>query len=360
MRFGAQKAQQMKEREEMRQRWTGGRQAGDEEVNPNLIAVGERVVFETPKKPKDPIPDVEWWDVALLASGTYDCLEGGTAGINVDKITHYVEHPVPIQPPAETPQPPPQPLKLTKKERKKLRTQRRVAREKEKQEMIRKGLMAPPKPKVKISNLMQVMQAEAVMDPTRIEAEVASQMAERQQAHEDRNLARKLTPAERKEKKERKLFRTVNEKDKHAAVFRVTEKGKHAVVFCVDDLSHPKNRFKVDINAQQNHLTGCVVICDELSVVVVEGVPKAIRRFTGLMLRRIDWSANLDDEEEEVAGGHKQNKCYLVWEGSVLSPAFDKFEFETCRSEAAARKYLDDKKVAHYFDLAKKYDPNNF
>ena len=31
------------------------------EVNPNLIEVGQRVVTEEPKKPKDPIPDVEWW-----------------------------------------------------------------------------------------------------------------------------------------------------------------------------------------------------------------------------------------------------------------------------------------------------------
>lgn len=35
-------------------------------------------------------------------------------------------------------------------------------------------------------------------DPTAIEAEVRKQMAERAAAHEDRNLARMLTPAERK------------------------------------------------------------------------------------------------------------------------------------------------------------------
>ncbi len=53
------------------------------------------------------------------------------------QITLYVEHPVPIQPPAEAPPPPPQPLKLTAREVKKLRTQRRLAREKEKQDLIR-------------------------------------------------------------------------------------------------------------------------------------------------------------------------------------------------------------------------------
>lgn len=39
--------------------------------------------------------------------------------------------------------------------------QRRVAREKEKQELVRQGLLEPPKPKVKISNLMRVLGAEA-------------------------------------------------------------------------------------------------------------------------------------------------------------------------------------------------------
>ena len=55
------------------------------------------------------------------------------------QITHYVEHPVPLEPPAEQAAPPPQPLKLTAREVKKLRTQRRLAREKEKQELIRQG-----------------------------------------------------------------------------------------------------------------------------------------------------------------------------------------------------------------------------
>jgi hypothetical protein len=38
----------------------------------------------------------------------------------------------------------------------------------------------------------------AAADPTAIEAEVRKQMAERAAAHEDRNLARMLTPSERK------------------------------------------------------------------------------------------------------------------------------------------------------------------
>jgi hypothetical protein len=36
----------------------------------------------------------------------------------------------------------------------------------------RQGLLEPPKPKVKISNLMRVLGEEAVLDPTAIEQEV--------------------------------------------------------------------------------------------------------------------------------------------------------------------------------------------
>lgn len=65
-------------------------------------------------------------------------------------------------------------------ERKKIRTQKRMEREKEKQELIRQGLLDPPKPKVKLSNLMRVLGTDAVLDPTAMEQQVRDQMAERQ------------------------------------------------------------------------------------------------------------------------------------------------------------------------------------
>jgi hypothetical protein len=113
--------------------------------------------------------------------------------------------------------------------------------------MIRQGLIDPPKPKVKISNLMRVLTDEATADPTAVEREVRAQMEERQNAHDDRNEARKLTPAERKEKKMRKLL------DDPAG----TAAGETQVcVYRVESMANPKNKFRVDINAQENHLTG--------------------------------------------------------------------------------------------------------
>ncbi|KAA8534291.1 hypothetical protein F0562_031808 [Nyssa sinensis] len=315
------------------------------DINPNLIEVSERVI--TKEKPKEPIPEIEWWDVPLLHSGTYgDTTDGNVAQdkLKMEKITIYVEHPRPIEPPAEPAPPPPQPLKLTKKEQKKLRTQRRLTREKEKQEMIRQGLIEPPKPKVKMSNLMKVLGSEATQDPTRLEMEIRSAAAEREQAHVDRNIARKLTPAERREKKERKLFDDPSTLETIVSVYKI------------NDLSHPQTRFKVDVNAQENRLTGCAVISDGISVVVVEGGIKSIKRYGKLMLKRINWAAAVKNEDEDGDDDEDEdkpvNKCVLVWQGSVAKPNFNRFFVQECRTEAAARKFFSDAGVAHYWDLA--------
>ncbi|KAL0317163.1 UNVERIFIED_CONTAM: protein RDM16 [Sesamum angustifolium] len=275
------------------------------DINPNLIEVGRG-------------------DVPFLQSGTYgDIVDGNIREeiIKMEKITIYVEHPRPIEPPAEPAPPPPQPLKLTKKEQKKLRTQRRLAREKDKQEMIRLGVVEPPKPKVKMSNLMKVLGSEATQDPTKLEMEIRSAAAEREQAHIDRNIARKLTPAERREKKERKLFDDPNALDTIVSVYKI------------NDLSHPR---------------------PVLSVVVVEGGAKSIKRYGKLMLRRIDWTAAVKKEEDEEDDDEDKplNKCVLVWQGSVAKPSFTRFSVQECRTETAARKFFSDHGVGHYWDLA--------
>lgn len=279
-------------------------------------------------------------DAIFLPSKNYRDVEEGK--VKEEKIVHLVEHPVPIEPPAEPAPPPPQPLKLTKKEQKKLRTQRRLAKEKDRQEMIRQGLLEPPKSKVKMSNLMKVLGAEATQDPTKLEYEIRSAAAEREQAHTDRNLARKLTPAELREKKAKKLFDDSTTIETIVSVYRVL------------DLSHAPTRFKVDKNAEQNRLTGCAVMTDAMCVVIVEGGAKSIKRYNKLMTRRINWAAAVKEvtEEDIDEGPQRPNKCDLVWQGSVASQNFDKFILQRFRSAAAARKYLADANVGHYWDLA--------
>ncbi|KAK4353678.1 hypothetical protein RND71_025872 [Anisodus tanguticus] len=208
--------------------------------------------------------------------------------------------------------------------------------------MIRQGLLEPPKPKVKMSNLMKVLGSEATQDPTKLEKEIRSAAAKREQAHIDRNIARKLTPDERREKKERKLF-----DDPNIALETIVS------VYRINDLSHPQSRFKVDVNDQENRMTGCAVISEGISVVVVEGGKKSIKRNGKLMLRRIDWTAVVTKEDDEDEDEDKPlNKCVLVWQGTVAKSSFHRFFVHECRTEAAACKVFVDAGVPHYWDLA--------
>lgn len=79
-----------------------------------------------------------------------------------------------------------------------------------------------------------------------------------------------------------------------------------------------------------------------------------MRRYEKLMMRRIDWNVKLDGEGDDDDGEDPgpANKCSCVWKGTAPKPAFKKFRFETLRSEAAARKYLADMNLAHFFDAA--------
>ncbi|TMX00426.1 hypothetical protein EJD97_000857 [Solanum chilense] len=312
------------------------------DINPNLIEVSERII--TKEKSKEPIPDVEWWEAPLLRSGAYGVMVDGNLTddtLKMERITIYVEHPRPIEPPAEPAPPPPQPLKLTKKEQKKMRTRRRMDQEREKQEMIRQGLLEPPKPKIKMSNLMRVLGSEATQDPTKLEKEIRSAAAERDQAHIDRNLSRKLTPHELREKKEKKLF-----DDPTISPETVVS------VYRINDLSHPQYRFKVDVNAQENRMSGCAVILGDINVVVVEGGKKSIKRYGKLMLRRIDWAAAVKKEDDDDDEDKPLNKCVLVWQGTVAKSSFRRFLVHECRTEAAARKVFADAGVLHYWNLA--------
>ncbi|KAK7853137.1 isocitrate dehydrogenase [nadp] [Quercus suber] len=81
----------------------------------------------------------------------------------------------------------------------------------------------------------------------------------------------------------------------------------------------PQTRFKVDVNAQENRLSGCAVICDGISVVVVEGGHKSINRYGKVMLKRIIWASAVkeENEDEDESDDKPPNKCVLVWQGNV-------------------------------------------
>jgi len=296
-----------------------------------------------PFKKEDPIPEIEWWDAVLQPEYT-----DGDVTFNETKVTHLVEHPIPIEPVCEAPDTGPVPLPLTPREQKKIRTRNRIDTEKEKQAQIRMGLLPPPPPKVKISNMMKALLNEAVQDPSKIEQQVREEMAQRQRNHDLRNAERKLTPEERRQKKLKKYADEISV-ETQVALFRV------------EDFSNPQHRYKVDINASQLHLTGAVVICDETgcNAVIAEGGSRSIKKFTKLLLSRIKWGGQEGQvEEPDDDDAASQNKTTLIWQGVVKKPNFKNFHLEECRSEGLARKFLHDKNVEHYWDMCKKHNIN--
>ncbi|NXE69339.1 PRPF3 protein, partial [Calcarius ornatus] len=226
---------------------------------------------------------------------------------------------------------------------------------------------------VRISNLMRVLGTEAVQDPTKVEAHVRAQMAKRQKAHEEANAARKLTAEQRKAKKVKKLKEDVSQ-------------GVHIAVYRVRNLSNPAKKFKIEANAGQLYLTGVVVLHKDVNVVVVEGGPKAQKKFKRLMLHRIKWDeqtsntkgegeeccaagrggspappqglkelfcgAFADDDESDEESVKKTNKCSLVWEGTAKDRSFGEMKFKQCPTENMAREHFKKHSAEHYWDLA--------
>uniref|UniRef100_A0A671RLL2 U4/U6 small nuclear ribonucleoprotein Prp3 n=1 Tax=Sinocyclocheilus anshuiensis TaxID=1608454 RepID=A0A671RLL2_9TELE len=306
------------------------------------IQASTKLALIAPKKElgEGEIPHIEWWDSYILPSHIELSAHTNFDEVEMHGVTNLVEHPIQMAPPVDTDKPVTLGVYLTKKEQKKLRRQTRREAQKELQEKVRLGLMPPPEPKVRISNLMRVLGTEAVQDPTKVEAHVRAQMAKRQKAHEEANAARKLTAEQRKEKKVKKLKEDLSH-------------GVHIAVYRIRNLHNPAKKFKVEANANQLYLTGTVVLHRDVNIVVVEGGPKAQKKFKRLMLNRIKWdepNSKRDDSDDE--GSRKNNKCTLVWEGTAKERSYGEVKFKQCPTESMAREHFKKHGTEHYWDLA--------
>ncbi|KAJ5725467.1 uncharacterized protein N7483_006824 [Penicillium malachiteum] len=313
-------------------------------------------------------PAVEWWDEGLINGSDYAAIDD-PANLKIDTadstITHYIQHPILLEPPQEKNVPAQKPMYLTPKEQAKIRRQRRMADLKEQQAKIRLGLEPAPAPKVKKSNLMRVLGEQAVKDPTAVEARVNKEIADRKEQHEIMNQERKLTQDQRREKLE-------SQQEKDAAL------GIHISVYRIDSLASGRNRFKVSKNAEQNKLTGICVVHPRLNLVIVEGGKHSVNAYRKLMLNRIDWTENPgpttsdnnresqplwlsteDDKGEPRDFSH--NSCTLLWEGQAKTRAFRRWlGARICESDSAAKEALTRSKMENFWALAKSHKPAEF
>jgi U4/U6 small nuclear ribonucleoprotein PRP3 len=294
---------------------------------------------------------------SVLSSLQAKCLE--QASLSYSKTAALVQHIVPVKPPNANSAPAKQAvLHLTKKELKRQRKLRRGEKQRELQDLQAAGLIPAPEPRLTLSNFIRVLGDQAFLDPSQMEHKVAEQMQARQRAHLEKNQANKLTKEQRAAKRVKKLTED-------------TSQGVTVAIFFVRDMSHPYHRTKVDLNAQQNFLTGGVLECQDpaLSCVIIEGGPKAIKRYTRLMTVRMKWKGpddandsyeeeqveeegDLDDDDTKEAPPkfNPDNKCELVWQGMGVKRLFKGFVFQSCESSDQARKVLKQKGVGHYWD----------
>ncbi|XP_049440304.1 U4/U6 small nuclear ribonucleoprotein Prp3 [Epinephelus fuscoguttatus] len=307
------------------------------------IQASTKLALIAPKKElgEGEVPHMEWWDSYILANNMDISSETDFDDVELFGVTNLVEHPAQMSPPVDTDKPVTLGVYLTKKEQKKLRRQTRREGQKELQEKVRLGLMPPPEPKVRISNLMRVLGTEAVQDPTKVEAHVRAQMAKRQKAHEEANAARKLTAEQRKEKKVKKLKEDLTD-------------GVHIAVYRIRNLQNPAKKFKVEANANQLYLTGTVVLHKDVNLVVVEGGPKSQKKFKRLMLHRIKWEEHNSkrDDPDGDDDTKRNNKCWLIWNGTAKERSFGEMKFKQCPTENMAREHFKKHGTEHYWDLA--------
>jgi len=259
----------------------------------------------------------------------------------VNTISHYIEHPIQLKPPDEPAQAQYLRVFLTKTEQKKIRRQNPKEALREKTEKIRLGLAKAPEPKVKLSNLMRVLGSDAVQDPTKIEAQVRRQMAERLRKHETANEERRLS-------KEQKAAKSIKKRHEDTSL------GVHVVIYRLKSLAHPAKKFKVEMNARQLQMTGIILLHKDLCIVIVEGGPKQQKFFKNVMMNRIKWHEEIIGQKKEAEDANtpgERNQCTLVWEGMVKKRCFGDIRNHVITLEKQARELLDRHGVAHYWDL---------
>ncbi|CAD2103702.1 U4/U6 small nuclear ribonucleoprotein PRP3, putative [Plasmodium vinckei lentum] len=304
--------------------------------------------------------------------------------INLKRITKYIEHPVPLNAEKKdeslnTPH-----MFLTPLERKKLRKRKRQEKEREKQDKIRIGLIPPPPPKMKLSNLMRVLGNSAVAQPSRIELQVREQMKERELRHFQQNQERKLKPEEKSKKKINKWKSNPDEENE-------------VLVIYITKVNNKKHIFKININAQQLHLTGVFVMTVLYNFIIVEGKHISIERYKRLIFRRIKWDDDeMEGDEDEEAGddmgngnndeNRNKNKliyefdsnnnntnfenngntdfsminkggvnCSLIWSGTTKKKNFLNWKILVAKTEMEVTEYLKQHDAMHYFHIIKEH-----
>jgi hypothetical protein len=284
------------------------------------------------------VPDLEWWDAALLPQEARTArrealgklrtsarssvalervlpvaawepgadaavarpVEGAARGLHSSddvagwaarsRYVKLVEHPVPVPASpliAEETRERPLELRLTTLERRKERHLRRVQNAEHQRLLAKLGLVSGNTERLRQSSLTRSLAAESTLDPTAAALRVRQALAERQAVSDARNAANKLTPEERQSRRAAKMTAGAGQ-----------ALGWEAALYRVTDLSSARHRFRIHDNARRDAVAGVAVLIphSRCNLVLVVGGARAMVHLRRVILRRIRWEEARDTD----------------------------------------------------------------
>ena len=197
---------------------------------------------------------------------------------------------------------------LTKKEYRKIRRHKRKMIQEEKETKIKLGVISKPDPKVKLSNMMNVLENDSnITDPTQYEKIVKEQVKERKEKHLEVNQLRHNEAVERKKETE--------------SVYVPVDRSQlyYCNVYKFKNLINPQIRYKLNMNAKQLKLRGCCIrlIDNGPGIIISVTNEKNSKFFNKLVINRLKWSDSFEDRKTGETIDNGNNSIESIWTGTI-------------------------------------------
>ena len=254
-------------------------------------------------------PDIDWWDLPFVILDEHQkptTDEDGNWTPNLETVTNDYENAAPV--PVPQPKVREMPTILTEKERKKIRHITRLEKRNQEHLMIKLNLKEKETPRIKDSQMINFAGGKAVLHPTEVAMAIQKAKEERQRKHQEHNEGRKLTKEQRSEKNAEKRK---NDSENNLTI----------TVYAMRRITNPLHFAKLTRMAEKWFITGGVFLVKspEIAFVVVESGPKATRKYSALVERRIDWNVQED-------GSTTENQWTISYQGPEFKRHFYNFK----------------------------------